>query len=248
MDDLVQGALARLRETSRIDYFACLLNGEAETIALRAFHGEIVAIPFKVREPMAGEVRLQWWRDVVNGERRDEARADPVAALLSSVLDERSDWRLPLLAKLEAHVADLYADPFPDWNAFDGYAGETRSVLFQLSAVAAGADRSIAEAAGHAGVLETIADRLSAWPLLRSRSMPILPTDDVREAADHALSSARTASEALGEASGPVRSTFRRLRVDRRRVEWAKGHPERLRREGFQPLQATLQWDLWRGA
>ena len=34
------------------------------------------------REPLPGEIRLQWWTDVLSGERREEASANPVAAAL----------------------------------------------------------------------------------------------------------------------------------------------------------------------
>ena len=50
--------------------------------ALYAFAAEVAAVRDRVREPMAGEIRLQWWRDVLNGERAGEANANPIAAAL----------------------------------------------------------------------------------------------------------------------------------------------------------------------
>ena len=50
--------------------------------ALYAFNAEIASVRDRAREPMAGEIRLQWWRDVLNGERGGEAAANPVAAAL----------------------------------------------------------------------------------------------------------------------------------------------------------------------
>ena len=37
------------------------------------------------REPLPGEIRLQWWREVLGGERPGEAGAHPVAAALLGV-------------------------------------------------------------------------------------------------------------------------------------------------------------------
>jgi len=45
--------------------------------ALYAFNLEIAGVRDRVREPMAGEIRLQWWRDVLTGERVSEAAANP---------------------------------------------------------------------------------------------------------------------------------------------------------------------------
>ena len=239
-------ALARLRETSRIDYFAALLHGHAPTIALRAFHAEVCAIPFRVTDPMAGEVRLQWWRDVVTGERAEEASADPVGLALVETLSTRDAWREALLAKLDAHTTDLYADPFPDWNSFHGYAGETRSVLYELAARDLDKDERYAEASGHAGVTEALAERLSSWPISADRTMPALP-GDFMDAVGQALSSAQNVQEALAGKPRPVRKVFARSAVDRARCIAAQRDPLRVKENGLVLSQASLQWRLWRG-
>src|SRR5215470_13788315 len=50
--------------------------------ALFAFNLEIARVRELAREPMAGEIRLQWWREVIAGTRPGEAAANPVAAAL----------------------------------------------------------------------------------------------------------------------------------------------------------------------
>ena len=47
---------------------------------LYAFNHEIVRVREAARESMPGEIRLQWWREVLLGEREREAAANPVAA------------------------------------------------------------------------------------------------------------------------------------------------------------------------
>ena len=80
----------------------------------------------RVREPMAGEIRLQWWRDVLNGERAGEAAANPVAAALTRHRSRASRCRpQPLLDLIEAHAFDLYDDPMPTLVALEAYARKT---------------------------------------------------------------------------------------------------------------------------
>lgn len=102
--------------------------------ALYAFGAEIAGVRDRVREPMAGEIRLQWWRDVLNGERSGEAAANPVAAAL---LETVARFALPtqrLSDLIEAHAFDLYDDPMPTFDALDGYARHTSSTIFDLAA------------------------------------------------------------------------------------------------------------------
>ena len=54
--------------------------------ALYAFNVEIARVRDVAREPLPGEIRLQWWRDVVGGERGEEAAANPVASALLAVI------------------------------------------------------------------------------------------------------------------------------------------------------------------
>jgi phytoene synthase len=61
--------------------------------ALYAFSHEIARVRALVSEPLPGEVRLQWWRDALEGRRKGETQAIPVAA---AVLDTIKRYRLPI--------------------------------------------------------------------------------------------------------------------------------------------------------
>lgn len=146
-------------------YLADLLlpdEGREAIVILHAFHVEITNITLAVGEAMAGEIRLQWWQEVLNGQRRDEANGHPVARALLQVIDL---YKLPLsgfMAKLEAHVFDLYQDPIGSRTDFEAYCGETRSCLFQWAAIIMGAEanRDLANASGHSGVATGIVSLL----------------------------------------------------------------------------------------
>lgn len=87
LDTLRQAAIAR--EPDR--YFAATLAPEArryDLIALTAFAAELANIPTQVREPLAGEIRLQWWRD----------------ALAEKVISQPREIPLPLPCGTRSHV------------------------------------------------------------------------------------------------------------------------------------------------
>ncbi len=75
--------LVRAQDKDR--YLAALFapaDQRGALFALYAFNAEVAAVRDRVREPMAGEIRLQWWRDALNGERGGRGSANPVAAAL----------------------------------------------------------------------------------------------------------------------------------------------------------------------
>jgi 15-cis-phytoene synthase len=147
--------------------------------ALGAFSCEIARLRDVVREPAAGEIRLQWWREAIEGRRLDEARASPVA---NALIDTIETFRLPVQALdglLAARVFDLYDDPMPDVATFEGYCGETASMLFRLAGLILGRGRDLggAEAAGHAGVAYATTGLLRALPFTSARGQVFLPIE-----------------------------------------------------------------------
>lgn len=61
-------------EADRDRYLSVLYAPEDKRGALAtlyAFNAEIARIRDLVHEPLPGEVRLQWWRDLINGEARE---------------------------------------------------------------------------------------------------------------------------------------------------------------------------------
>ncbi|MDQ0315826.1 phytoene/squalene synthase family protein [Amorphus orientalis] len=172
-----------LVRTKDPDRFSASLFAAAEhrpaLMALYAFHFELVRVREVVRDPMPGEIRLQWWRDLLNGGGHGDVRGHPVADALLQTVDRYSLPRAPLIAMTEARVFDLYDDPMPDLGTLEGYAGETHGALFQLSALvlANGSDPGTGTLAGHAGVAEAIASVLRALPHHLRRGQMFLPQE-----------------------------------------------------------------------
>lgn len=146
--------------------------------ALCLFNSEIASIRDRVREPLAGEMRIQWWRDALAAGSESGA-GHPLAETLLGVI---AQYRLPLAAfdaYLDARVFDLYDDPMPSRTDLEGYCGETASALIQLASLILDAEAAprFASAAGHAGCAQAIAGVLRLLPLHRSRGQCFVPAD-----------------------------------------------------------------------
>ena len=100
------GALLRAADKDR---FLTTLFAPAEhrdaLFALYAFNVEIARVREVVREPVAGEIRLQWWRDVFDGPGRGEVAAHPVAAALLASMARYRLPREPFKALIERSTA-----------------------------------------------------------------------------------------------------------------------------------------------
>jgi len=181
-DEAYAACLTTLRATDLDRYLACLLVPEGKRgplAALYAFSAELARVRDVIREPLPGEVRLQYWRDLVEGQPHGDVQANPLAAgILHAVVDHKLP-RAALAAMIEARIFDLYDDPMPDRQTFEGYAGETSSALLQLGTLILDPEKptAAAEAAGHAGIAQLVAGCLLLMPLHRSRHQVYLPGD-----------------------------------------------------------------------
>ena len=101
---------ARLREPDR--YLAALLAPRPvrnDLIAIAAFSSELLRARDIVRDPMIGEIRLQWWRDALQALGRGERTANPVADALGAVMFARNLAPALLEAPIEARSRELQA-------------------------------------------------------------------------------------------------------------------------------------------
>lgn len=126
-----------VRQTDRDRYLATLFapaQHRDALFALYAFNVEISQVRDKAREPMPGEIRLQWWREVLAGEREGEAAAHPVAAALTDTLRRYGFVAAPLLELIDAHTFDLYDEPMATLGELELYGIQTQSPLFAMAA------------------------------------------------------------------------------------------------------------------
>jgi phytoene synthase len=147
--------------------------------ALYAFNSEIARVRDLAREPMPGEIRLQWWRDELSGLHAGEAAAAPVAKALSDVI-ARYGLPVPTLIELiEARSFDLYDDPMGSMAELEGYAVRTSSSLMALAAqiLSHGHNPDTAPLTRHAGIAYAMAGLLEGFAVHVRRRQLYLPLE-----------------------------------------------------------------------
>jgi 15-cis-phytoene synthase len=259
-----------VRAADRDRYLATLFapaEHRGALYALYAFNSEVARVREVAREPLPGEIRLQWWSDVLRGERGGEAAANPVAAALLASIER---YHLPpsqLIELVEAHQFDLYDEPLATLDELETYASKTSSVLFSFaSRIVSGTEaEAVAEPGGRA---YTIAGLMRTLPLHAARHQLYVPLELLDR---HAV---KTADIFAGRSSFGLNASFAELRdIARRHLASARGQLSPLPREtlpAFLPLglvgpaldrlersdafaSAELapwrrQWLLWRAA
>ncbi len=139
-------------------------------LLLYAFNHELARAREVVSEPMLALIRLQWWREVVEGERKRHEVATP----LSDALDNGQLNRGDLLAMIEAREQE--AEPsMPDRTTFVRYLDGTAGTLAVAAARWLGAEQP--EQARAAGRAYGMAGQLRSVVALASRGRCQLPED-----------------------------------------------------------------------
>lgn len=180
MSDSFALAARELRDLDRDRYAASLVVASEHRKAVQAifaFAAEAAAVRERTSDPTPGEIRLQWWVDALEGEGHGSVRHNPTADALLETLSHYDLPAGPLVRLLAARRFDLYSDPMPDIGQFEGYAGETVSVLYQYAAMILAGDRAeqAADASGHLGVAQALSGHLRAFGYNASRGQLFLP-------------------------------------------------------------------------
>jgi phytoene synthase len=269
--------LATLKTTDIDRYLACLLmpdDKRGAVAAIYAFNAELARIRDIVRDPLPGEIRLQWWRDVLEGDGAGDSLANPLVAGLMQAIDEHHLPRGPLVAMTEARIFDLYDDPMDNTAMFEGYAGETASALIQLTAMILDPDNAqkASDAAGHAGIAQLVSGCLLLLPTHIRRHQVYIPGDILSATGLDAASFLKGEEKARIQASlaafiGFGRDHLRKARAAAREnvtpkasaafLTVALAEPVFARAEklgasvvtaSLQSSQLRRQWRLWRAA
>ncbi|WP_424981288.1 phytoene/squalene synthase family protein [Maritalea sp. S77] len=173
---------AQLRELDRDAYLASLVLPQQARMSVQtlfAFAAELAAVRHRISEPMPGEIRLQFWHDALDGETHGDVESNPLAKALFETIETRQLSKVPLLRMVAARRFDLYQDPMPNQNQFEGYAGEVSSIVFQYAAQICATESEEPEqfndASGHLGVAQTYTRALYSFEHDRRRAQVFLP-------------------------------------------------------------------------
>jgi 15-cis-phytoene synthase len=143
--------------------------------SLYAFTIEIGRVREVAREALPGEIRLQWWSEVLAGERGGEAAGNPVAGALLGTIERYSLATNKLASLIEAHRFDLYDEPMATVAELEIYTAQTSSAVIGLAAqiLGTGADA----AAEPAGIAYGLTMLMRAFPVHAARRQLYLPTE-----------------------------------------------------------------------
>jgi len=148
--------------------------------AIGAFALEIGHVRERVRQPAASEIRLQWWQDVVDGERKGEAAAHPVAAALVDTISRAGLPAIPFGDLLDAQRLALYDEPPADLAVLERRCIAIHGTLIRLAARVLGGGPAIDPAADDAGVALGITALLGSIGRIDAGRRALLPTDLLR--------------------------------------------------------------------
>jgi phytoene synthase len=182
MQDAFAHCAEVVRTADRDRYLATLfapLQNRGALHALYAFNSEVARVRELARQPLPGEIRLQWWSDVLSGDRTEEAAANPVASALLTTIAHHQISPARLIDLIDARRFDLYDEPLARVADLEAYARRTSSVLFALAAqILCGSEvQAVAEPAG---VAYAIVGLLRALPLHAARHQLYVPSETLQ--------------------------------------------------------------------
>ena len=266
---------ALLRSADKDRILAALFAPTAQRSALHAlyaFNVEISRVREAIREPLAGEIRLQWWSDAIAGAGAGEVGSNPVAAALLAVMERHSLSVGTLSAMIAAHLFDLYNEPMATVADFDDHGRATSAALLALSAqiLGAGGGPGLGELTFHAGLAHATAGLLQALPVHAARGQLYLPVEalDRHGARREDIAAARATPELLA-AMAEMRRKARAHLAEARRLaahmpaellpallptSLVRPILDRMDRADYDPFrppclaQWRRQWRLWRTA
>jgi phytoene synthase len=162
----------------------------ADVIAIYAYDGELARAPRVASNPIMGEIRLTWWREVLDQIFGAEAvRAHPAAQALTDVVRRHGLAREPLEAMIDGRYRELDPAPLSETEALD-WARDTGGLAAQLAAqvLDPATDPKMALAGG------------SAWAL----GHRLVTQPDLRPVFMNVIHAARSASRSLSVAAFPA--------------------------------------------
>lgn len=181
-EDRLKPLLDLVRAADRDRYLSALYapaEKRGDLLALHAFNAETSGVRDRVSQALPGEIRLQWWRDVIASGDAAAGAGHPVAEALLGAIERHRLPRETFQNYLEARIFDLYDDPMPSRGDLEGYCGETAAAIIQLSSIVLdpAAASGSGELAGHAGCAQAIAGLLRLLPQHRRRGQCYVPRD-----------------------------------------------------------------------
>ncbi len=182
-DDYCAERVRRFDRDRFLTALFCPSDRRADLLALYAFNVEIAGAREMVSEPLLGHIRIQWWRDALDGIYAGEAPAHQVAGPLSRAVRRHRLDRHRIETLLAARAGDLDNVQPPTMGALEDYAEASSTTVTGLALQVLGAGSGAAlEAGRHVGTAWALTGLLRALPLHAAERRLYLPVDACRDA------------------------------------------------------------------
>lgn len=145
---------------------------------LYAFNLEISKTRETVSEPMLGRIRLQWWREAIEGIYQGTPRTHEVVTALAFVIENQSLSRQHFEDMIEGREFDLEDREPAEMSELLSYAQQTSGALLQLTAEVLNADKVTA---GRIGVAWALIGLMKAIEFHRLQHRCYLPGVSVHQ-------------------------------------------------------------------
>lgn len=196
-------------DSDRAQTLAAAPEGRRPALAvLYAFNLEIARLPWATETPLLAEMRLTWWRDVIEGA---PAPGAPLAEALQAVIQSYALPPALLSSLVAARQADVAREAFTDASALWRYLEQSMGHLYWAAAhILAGPSGPPPEAKAPLiafGRAAGLAAFLRAEPALRARgwdALAGLPLPVLIAEGQGALAKARAGRRAVPRALAPA--------------------------------------------
>ena len=217
-------------------------------IVIYAFHSELAKIPELVSETMIGDIRYQWWRDVVEEiYSGGTVRSHEVATPLTAVLRESQVPRFWVDRLIDGRARDLDPTPFANMDAAQDYARQTSGVLMQIAAYVLDPEFND-EAALQAGQAWGMTGLARAYRFYHSGMLSQLAFDDILVVSQADYEQARTRAGTIPSSVMPALAYAATVPKFLKRFR-AKGFDGKTQEISYAPplKQIRMTWAALRG-
>jgi phytoene synthase len=173
---------AAVRAADPDRYFASLFapaSMRPHLFTLYAFNAELARVAENVREPMLGEIRLEWWRESVESAAKGMPRNHDVARGLAALFAERVLAVADFEGLITARAFDSSPDQLADFAALERYVASTGGAVMRLAAQILAGDlpSGVEQGLRAAGLAYGLTGLLRALPFHSGRHKLYLPLD-----------------------------------------------------------------------
>jgi len=169
------------------DRFTCAMfasePARTHLLALYAFNLELSKARELVSEPLLGRIRLQWWRDTLDGIENGKEPEGDVAKAFAETIAQYGLERGAIDRLIDAREFDMEGVPPEDMAALIGYCEGTSSQLAQLALkILDIKGEAVAMAAHHMGIAWALIGLARAVPFHARQGRVLLPRNLLRTA------------------------------------------------------------------